>query len=101
MIIILLSGLTWQEALEQCPEGVVPACHNAVDTVTISGPRDAVKQFVTELKERQIFAKEVNTAGVAFHSYYMKEIANSLKTALTKVQQINLFRSNLIFMPPF
>ncbi|XP_060583977.1 fatty acid synthase-like [Ruditapes philippinarum] len=78
-------GLTWQEALEQCPEGVVPACHNAIDTVTISGPRDAVRQFVNELKERQIFAKEVNTAGVAFHSYYMQEIAASLKTALNRV----------------
>lgn len=79
------TGLTWQEALEQCPPGVVPACHNAHDTVTISGPREAIKQFVAELKEKQIFAKEVNTAGVAFHSYYMKEIASSLKTALDKV----------------
>ncbi|XP_053392677.1 fatty acid synthase-like [Mercenaria mercenaria] len=78
-------GLTWQEALEQCPPGVVPACHNAEDTVTISGPIDAVRKFVSELKERQVFAKEVNTAGVAFHSYYMKEIAASLKTALNKV----------------
>ncbi|KAL4239386.1 hypothetical protein ACF0H5_000203 [Mactra antiquata] len=78
-------GLTWQEALEQCPPGVVPACHNAVDTVTISGPKDAVSKFVAQLKDKQIFAKEVNSAGVAFHSYYMKEIASSLKTALDQV----------------
>lgn len=32
-----------------------------------------------------MFAKEVNSAGVAFHSYYMKEIASALKTALDKV----------------
>ena len=30
-------GLTWTEAKERCPEGVVPACHNALDTVTVSG----------------------------------------------------------------
>ena len=30
-------GLTWEEAKCRCPEGVVPACHNAIDTVTISG----------------------------------------------------------------
>ncbi|XP_053376816.1 fatty acid synthase-like [Mercenaria mercenaria] len=78
-------GLTWREALEQCPEYVVPACHNAEDTVTVSGPRDAIRNFVTKLKERQIFAKEVNTAGVAFHSYHMKEVAASLKSALDKV----------------
>ncbi|TRY87148.1 hypothetical protein DNTS_010214 [Danionella cerebrum] len=32
-------GLTWEECKAQCPEGVVPACHNAEDTVTISGPQ--------------------------------------------------------------
>ncbi|KAH3871939.1 hypothetical protein DPMN_035154, partial [Dreissena polymorpha] len=78
-------GLTWQEAQEQCPQGVVPACHNAKDTVTISGPQALVHAFVQQLKDRQVFAKEVNSAGVAFHSYYMKDIASSLKTALDQV----------------
>ncbi|TNN50607.1 Fatty acid synthase [Liparis tanakae] len=32
-------GLTWVECMAQCPEGVVPACHNSEDTVTISGPQ--------------------------------------------------------------
>ena len=35
-------GLTWEEAQAQCPEGVVPACHNAKDSVTISGDTDKV-----------------------------------------------------------
>ncbi|WAR19700.1 FAS-like protein [Mya arenaria] len=78
-------GLTWIEARQQCPEGVVPACHNSRDTVTVSGPLEAVRAFVQQLKERDIFAKEVNTAGVAFHSYYMKNVASSLKTALDEV----------------
>ncbi|KAK3090166.1 hypothetical protein FSP39_009679 [Pinctada imbricata] len=78
-------GLTWAEAKDQCPPGVVPACHNSVDTVTISGPKDAVSDFVTQLKGRGVFAKEVNSAGVAFHSYYMAKIAPALKTALKKV----------------
>ena len=30
-------GMTWQEAKERCPPGIVAACHNAIDTVTISG----------------------------------------------------------------
>ena len=33
------AGLTWAECKAQCPEGVVPACHNSEDTVTISGPQ--------------------------------------------------------------
>ena len=30
-------GMTWDEAIARCPDGVVPACHNAHDTITISG----------------------------------------------------------------
>lgn len=87
----LPAGLTWKQAQEQCPPGVVPACHNATDTVTVSGPQESVKKFVQELKEREVFAKEVNSAGVAFHSYYMKEIASALKTALDKVSYFSAF----------
>uniref|UniRef100_A0A8P4GFA7 Fatty acid synthase n=1 Tax=Dicentrarchus labrax TaxID=13489 RepID=A0A8P4GFA7_DICLA len=78
-------GLTWQECLAQCPQGVVPACHNAEDTVTISGPQEAISKFVSELKEQGVFAKEVRSAGVAFHSYYMASIAPTLLAALKKV----------------
>ncbi|XP_024117302.1 fatty acid synthase [Oryzias melastigma] len=78
-------GLTWEECASQCPQGVVPACHNAEDTVTISGPQEAVGAFVSELKKQGIFAKEVRSAGVAFHSYYMASIAPALLDALKKV----------------
>uniref|UniRef100_A0A673JA75 Fatty acid synthase n=1 Tax=Sinocyclocheilus rhinocerous TaxID=307959 RepID=A0A673JA75_9TELE len=78
-------GLTWEECKAQCPQGVVPACHNSEDTVTISGPRDSVSKFVAQLKESGVFAKEVRSAGVAFHSYYMAAIAPALLAALQKV----------------
>ncbi|KAG5854295.1 hypothetical protein ANANG_G00036290 [Anguilla anguilla] len=78
-------GLTWEECKAQCPQGVVPACHNAEDTVTISGPQESVSQFVAHLKETGVFAKEVRSAGVAFHSYYMASIAPALLAALKRV----------------
>ena len=78
--------MTWKEALAQCPEGVVPACHNSVNTVTISGPAAKVKQFVAELKEKQIFAREVNSSGVAFHSPSMMKVAPKLRETLGKVE---------------
>ena len=78
--------MTWAEAKARCPEGVVPACHNSIDTVTISGPAETVKKFVAELKEEEIFAKEVHSAGVAFHSYFMAKTAPALKAALQKVK---------------
>lgn len=77
-------GLTWEETKNRCPAGVTPACHNAIDTVTISGDAAAVNKFVKMLKEEDIFAKEVNTSGIAFHSTYMAVIAPTLKEALVK-----------------
>ncbi|XP_048759235.2 fatty acid synthase-like [Ostrea edulis] len=78
-------GMTWEEACAQCPPGVVPACHNSEDTVTISGSKEAVATFVNQLKEKKVFAKEINSSGVAFHSYYMAKILPVLKAALDKV----------------
>lgn len=35
----LPTGLSWEDCKLRCPPGVVPACHNSKDTVTISGPQ--------------------------------------------------------------
>jgi len=47
--------------------------------------QEAIAKFVAKLKEEGVFAKEVRSAGVAFHSYYMASIAPTLLAALKKV----------------
>lgn len=49
-------------------------------------------KFVAELKEEGIFAKEVRSAGVAFHSYYMASIAPTLLAALKGVCNSVVFK---------
>ncbi|XP_036196044.1 fatty acid synthase [Myotis myotis] len=78
-------GLSWEECKRRCPPGVVPACHNSKDTVTISGPQASVSEFVEQLRQEGVFAKEVRTGGLAFHSYFMEGIAPSLLRELKKV----------------
>uniref|UniRef100_A0A250Y8F2 Fatty acid synthase n=1 Tax=Castor canadensis TaxID=51338 RepID=A0A250Y8F2_CASCN len=78
-------GLTWEECKQRCPPGIVPACHNSEDTVTISGPQAAMTEFVEQLKQEGVFAREVRTGGIAFHSYFMDAIAPTLLQALKKV----------------
>ncbi|XP_039332582.1 fatty acid synthase [Saimiri boliviensis] len=78
-------GLSWEECKQRCPPGVVPACHNSEDTVTISGSQGPVYEFVEQLKQEGVFAKEVRTGGMAFHSYFMEGIAPQLLQALKKV----------------
>ncbi|KAL1473944.1 hypothetical protein MTO96_038348 [Rhipicephalus appendiculatus] len=78
-------GLTWEEATKRCPEGVEPVCHNAEDSVTVSGPAHSVHMFVDELKAQSVFARIVNGADVAFHSKHIHSIKPSLLEALEKV----------------
>ncbi|GFO07685.1 fatty acid synthase [Plakobranchus ocellatus] len=78
-------GLTWEEAKAQCPPGVVPACHNADDSVTISGSSEATLKFMAELKAKDVFVREVNSSNIAYHSYFMNDIHDSLRDALSKV----------------
>ncbi|XP_060027688.1 fatty acid synthase [Erinaceus europaeus] len=80
-------GLSWEECKQRCPPGIVPSCHNCEDSVTISGPQASVSEFVKQLKQEGVFAKEVRTNGVAFHSYFMESIAPTLLQVLKKVIQ--------------
>lgn len=45
-----------------------------------------MNDFVEQLKQEGVFAKEVRTGGLAFHSYFMEGIAPTLLQALKKVR---------------
>ncbi|KAI1292133.1 Fatty acid synthase [Halotydeus destructor] len=77
-------GLTWEECKKRCPEGVVPACHNSEDSVTISGPYDITNKFIEQLKSENIFARGVKSCDVAFHSQYVAPIAPTLLKRLSE-----------------
>ncbi|XP_075559822.1 fatty acid synthase-like [Dermacentor variabilis] len=71
-------GLTWEEAKRRGRNGVEAACHNAEDSVTVSGPEDAIFDLVKELQEEKLFARVVNTMNVAFHSTQMQRVGPAL-----------------------
>lgn len=56
---------------------MIPACHNAVDSVTISGDAEKIEEFVEELKKEDIFAKFIDSSGIPFHSPAMLKVFNS------------------------
>ena len=51
----------------------------------MSEPADSVTGFIDELQKEGVFAKAVDSAGVAFHSPYMSEPALALKKRLQQV----------------
>lgn len=61
--------------------------------------QDSISKFVSELKEQGVFAKEVRSAGVAFHSYYMASIAPTLLAALKKVCSSDVFKQYATVTP--
>ena len=83
--LLSIEGITWSQAHKCTPKDIYPSCHNAEDSVTISGPKDSVKMFVDALKAENVFAREVDSCGYAFHSHYIYPAASKLQTALEKV----------------
>ncbi|KAF2899281.1 hypothetical protein ILUMI_06894 [Ignelater luminosus] len=77
--------LSWEECKRRCPPEIVAACHNSLDSVTISGPPHAVKEFIAQLKSEKIFVKAVKTAGNAFHSKYIADAGPRFKKALEEI----------------
>ncbi|KAL1414010.1 hypothetical protein MTO96_030750 [Rhipicephalus appendiculatus] len=63
---VLWLSLTWQEAQRRCPPDVYPACHNAEDSVTVSGTAEAVEKMVEQLQAENIFARNGGQHGSGF-----------------------------------
>nr|XP_034178573.1 fatty acid synthase [Osmia lignaria]XP_034178581.1 fatty acid synthase [Osmia lignaria] len=78
-------GLSWEETKARCPPNIMAACNNSADSVSISGPVEDVLKFAAELKQQNIFAKVVDSSGVAFHSKYVAPAGPKLRTVLEKV----------------
>lgn len=77
--------MSWEETKKRLPSDLVAACHNSEDSVTISGPPASVSEFVKTCKAQNIFAKEVNSSGFAFHSKYIAAAEPKLRKCLEKV----------------
>ncbi|KAH9507034.1 hypothetical protein DERF_011738 [Dermatophagoides farinae] len=78
-------GLSWEEAKKRCPPGIVPACHNGSDSVTISGLYEETKKFVEKLQAENVFARLVAGGEYPYHSPHMNAVAPDLMAALNKI----------------
>lgn len=60
---------------DDIPEAIEVACHNAVNSCTLSGPADDIDEYVEKIKNRGIFARSVNVGNIAYHSRYIRPFA--------------------------
>ncbi|PSN47305.1 Fatty acid synthase [Blattella germanica] len=78
-------GLGYNTMKTMIPPEIDIACHNGADSCTLSGPSDLVKEYVRKLQKRNIFAKAVNVANIAYHSRYIAPAAPVLLNYLKKL----------------
>ena len=87
-------GLSYEEAIKQCPKSILPLFDETKDTVIVSGPKKAIQQYVEQLKLRGIYAKETESYGLGLHSYLMAPIASQFKIKLESIIRAPKLRSS-------
>uniref|UniRef100_A0A914DXV9 Fatty acid synthase n=1 Tax=Acrobeloides nanus TaxID=290746 RepID=A0A914DXV9_9BILA len=87
-------GLTWEAAKEKCPKGVVPACHNGEESVTISGEVEKVQEFCDQLQNEGIFTQLVDCSGIPFHSPYLYAVKEPMLENMNKIMPTPKRRSS-------
>jgi fatty acid synthase len=78
-------GLNYRDVEKSLPPAIDIACHNGIDSTTISGPIDVIRDFVKQLKDKNIFAREVESSGIALHSRYITKMGEHLLKKLSGV----------------
>lgn len=86
-------GMGYNQIKDILPSNTYAACHNSADSCTVSGPRENVLQFIEQLKLDGVFAKEVNTSGIAYHSKYVSQCEEKYTSYLQKVIPNRVVRS--------
>ncbi|XP_063537569.1 fatty acid synthase-like [Cydia strobilella] len=86
-------GIGFEQVSTMCPPEIEVACHNSPDSCTLSGPADAMTQFVAQLTADGIFAKEVPCSNIAYHSRYIAEAGPGLLKYLKEVIKTPRLRS--------
>jgi len=69
----LIIGLSVEDAkklleAQALTDQVVVACHNTKDSVTFSGTPEGIDKLEAQLEAQGVFARPVDSFGVAFHS---------------------------------
>ncbi|RVE44003.1 hypothetical protein evm_011358 [Chilo suppressalis] len=78
-------GIGYEKVKDMLPEEIEVACHNSAESSTISGPADVMREFVTNLSAKGIFAKEVPCSNIAYHSRYVSKAGSKLLEYLSEI----------------
>ncbi|XP_023310798.1 fatty acid synthase-like [Anoplophora glabripennis] len=86
-------ALSKEDCLKILPDDTYIACQNGKSSVTVSGPEKLIADFAEKLTAQGIFAKKVNTGGLAYHSKYIKDAGPFLYDFVNKIVKTPTLRS--------
>jgi acyl transferase domain-containing protein len=77
-------GIGRAEAILYLEQGVVIACDNSPNSVTLSGDEDALDRMTEQMKfdDDGLFIRRLKTDGMAYHSHHMLEVGNQYEELL-------------------
>lgn len=87
-------AMGFHEIQNKLPKEIFVACRNNSKSVTISGPKNDVKRYITQLKQNGIFAKEIECGNIAYHSRYIAAMSSPLLLNLKSVIPSPMKRSS-------
>lgn len=78
-------GLGYRKIRNIVPPSIDVACHNSIDSCTLSGPEAEIDEFVAKLVADGVFARAVPCSNIAYHSRYIAEMGPKLLGYLSKI----------------
>lgn len=87
-------GMGYNKIKDSLPPSIQVACHNSLDSCTISGPKNDILKYVDELRSNNVFAKEVSSGNIAYHSKYVANVGPKLLQKLETVIPNKVERSS-------
>ncbi|KAL5273397.1 hypothetical protein ACFFRR_000250 [Megaselia abdita] len=86
-------SLGFKELQPLLPDDVFPACHNAWNSCTVSGPVDSIIKFADDMMKKGIVAHILNTSRIGFHTPFTYHLKPILLDHLKKVLPSPIRRS--------
>ncbi|CAG2102324.1 unnamed protein product, partial [Medioppia subpectinata] len=77
-------GLSRDQALTYCPNGVYIACNNGERSVVITGLMNEMLETIKQLKANNVFVRQLDSNHIPYHSQYVSELAKNQSTATDK-----------------
>lgn len=78
-------GLGYNKIKQILPKNIEVVCHNSHESCTISGLKEPLEQFISQLKSKHISTQIINVLNTPYHSTFLEKAMPPLLENLKKI----------------